>query len=269
MKQRLTITLSESVLQQVDALIDRVHVRNRSHAIEHLVTKSLSPKIDTAVFLCGGSSHQQEAPLTEVGGTVSIMRMIEQLKDKGITRVFISLGDKGQKLQKVLGTGEKLGVHIRYHSESKPLGTGGAIKIWQSQLDSFVPFLVLHGDVLCTINLMDMSEFHQKEDALLTVAVKPELSKKEYGQVFLQGSHVVTFKQGGQEGGISIINSGVYVVDPSILEHIPAKTFSQLEEELMPRLAKQNDLRAYFFQGMWFDLTDPLQLAEARKRWLQ
>lgn len=268
MKQRLTITLSEGVLKQVDALVDRVHVRNRSHAIEHLLTKSLSPKIDTAVFLCGGSVHQQTAPLTEVAGKPSIIRMVEQLRDKGITRVLISLGDKSEKLQKILGTGEKFGVYIHYHEEKKPLGTGGALKVWQNQLDE-VPFLALHGDVLSTVNLADMSEFHQKEDALLTVAVKPQLSKREYGQVYLQGNHVVTFAQRGQEGGISIINSGIYVVDPSILGQIPEGKFYQLEDELMPGLAKQNNLRAYFFQGMWFDLTDPLQLADARKRWLQ
>lgn len=269
MKQRLTITLSDNVLKQVDQLIDRVHVRNRSHAIEHLITKSLSPKIDTAIFLAGGSTHQQTAPLTEVSGKPSIVHMIEQLRDKGVTRILISLGDKGEELQKVLDNGEKYGVHIRYHEETKPLGTGGALKVWQKVLGESTPFLALHGDVLSTVNLADMSEFHQKEGALLTVAVKPQLSKKEYGQVYLQGNHVVTFRQRGQEDGISITNSGIYVVDPSILEQIPAKRSFQLEEELMPRLAKQNDLRAYFFQGLWFDLTDPLQLADARKRWLQ
>ncbi len=268
MKQRLTITLSDGVLKQVDALIDRVHVRNRSHAIEHLLTKSLSPKIDTAIFLCGGSTHQQTAPLTDIAGKPSIVWMLEQLRDKGIVRVYISLGHAGEKIQKLLGNGEKFGLHIRYHEESKPLGTGGALKVWEKQLID-APFLALHGDVLSTINLSDMSEFHQKESALLTVAVKPRLSKKEYGQVFLQGNHVVTFQKSGQESGISITNSGIYVVEPSILESIPPKKCVQLEDELMPRLAKQNLLRAYFYQGLWFDLTDPLQLADARKRWLQ
>ena len=68
-KARLTITLSPQVLEKVDALVNGITVRNRSHAIETLVKKSLSPSVTSAVILAGGKGKEKVHPgLKKIGG---------------------------------------------------------------------------------------------------------------------------------------------------------------------------------------------------------
>jgi len=53
-KERITITISPAILTAVDALVDGKAIRNRSHAIEMLVSQSLGTSIGDALILAGG-----------------------------------------------------------------------------------------------------------------------------------------------------------------------------------------------------------------------
>jgi mannose-1-phosphate guanylyltransferase len=97
--------------------------------------------------------------------------------------------------------------------------------------------------------------------------VKPKLSTKLYGQVSIQGNRITTFAEAGTESGISFINTGVYVLNWEVLQTIPSKKSTFLESDIFPTLAKKNQLRAYFFQGLWYDVSTPEQHDEAVSNW--
>jgi NDP-sugar pyrophosphorylase family protein len=265
-KTRLTITLSEDLVSQLDALVDGSSVKNRSNAIETILKDSLSPTVRTAIILAGGASEKDDPALLKIGGDTLLAYTLSLLKKHHIQRVIIALNKNRRLLMKTFGDGSRFDLKIEYNLEDKPLGTGGAVKKALPMLGN-APFLVIHSDVLTTINLTELFAFHFGEKSLATIAVKPRMSEPKYGQVFIQGNKIARFLEQGAKDGISIINTGVYVFDPKIFAVFPARARFTLEKDIFPILAEKQQLSASFFQGIWYDVTTPASYQEAAKRW--
>lgn len=268
MKTRLTITLSESTLRQLDQLIDSTNIRNRSHAIEHILEQHLRPQVRTALILAGGPTLNTEPlrPLTILDGKPLIIHTIDHLKRFGVDTIIITTTKAGRDIQTLLGTGREFGVTIEYFFEEKPLGTAGAIKNAKSKLPKKDPFYVLAGDILTTIDLADFSEFHNQNKSLVTMAVKPRVSKSSYDNVYIQGHTVVDFQKSQPNQEVSIVNTGVYIFEPAVLNYIPDGVPAMLESDVFPQLAKQHKLVAFTFQGIWFDITSDQNYHDALKK---
>jgi NDP-sugar pyrophosphorylase family protein len=266
-KTRLTITLSENILDAVDSMINGINIRNRSHAIETLIKKSLSPTIKTALILAGGKSNYETNPgLTKIGDGYLLTHLINKLKSNHITHVVLCINKNDVEIMTTFGKGENYGVKIDYLIEEYPLGTGGAVKK-AKELIKNAPFIVIHGDTLANLDLDHLASFHFSERSIATIAVKPRLGEPKYGQVFIQGNKITQFLATSDNTGISIINTGFYVFDPKIFEHLPTNEVFTLEKDVFPKLAKQKQLTASIFQGLWFDITDKDSLRMAREKW--
>src|SRR3972149_11199378 len=212
MKSRLTITLSEEILKRVDRLIDGKDIRNRSHAIEHLVRLNLSPYVRTAIILAGGKTDRKAPPpLTKINGQFLIWVTLEHLKKYKVEQVIIAAGSWEPTIRSIIVDGESVGLNVSYLSETQRLGTAGAIKKASPFLTE--PFLVIHGDVLTTLNIEDFIRFHENEKTMATIAVKPRIAEKKYGKVLLQGNRITDFLEDRGDRGISIINTGVYLFE--------------------------------------------------------
>lgn len=269
MKHRLTITLSPELLQTVDKLVDRKNIRNRSHAIEHLIRQSIGKNVTTAVLLAGGEKREEKDTLLKViKGKTLLERQVEHLKKYGITRCVICLNKSDKKIEKLFSNGSTLGILIEYSYEPKKLGTAGALKQAEGFLKNEVAFVVMHGDVISTIELDELIAFHQTEMAEATLVVKPKLGEKELGQVYMKGSRVTSFSKTAVEREMSIINTGIYVLSTSLLKLLSAKKASFLETDVFPVLAEENKLSAYIFQGIWYDISTTVQYHEAEQQWL-
>ncbi len=256
-KKRLTITLSESVLKQVDHIIDKHTIRNRSHAIEHLINKSLQPSVNQAIILAGGKKDEQNEvirPLTMVNNKPLIQHTIEHFKQFGITSFVIATSKRGKVIQEVIGDGSNIGVTIQYVFENFPLGTAGAVKHSSHKL-SKNPFLVIAGDTLTTINVHDFISFHRENKGFVTVAVKPRPTKETYDNVYIQGNTVVDFQASTKLQTVSIVNTGIYIFEHQALQHIKYARTSMLEKDLFPLLSKKGQMKAFTFQGLWFDVS--------------
>lgn len=266
-RARLTITLSEDVIRQVDRHIDGKTLRNRSQAIETLLRKSLTPALTTVVILAGTPPKTKHlAALTPINGKTLISVTLEHLKSFGIKEVIILAGTNQPFLQEEVGTGERFGLHLTFVREPHPLGTAGAVKYVEKIL-SQKPFLVLHGDILTDINLEDLVRFHQEKGTLATIAVKPRYSERHYGQVMLEGNRITDFFEHDQGLGVSIVNTGLYLFEPEVLNLIPAKKPVRLESDIFPQLAKMGQLSAFMFQGIWFDISTRESYQQALHRW--
>ena len=110
-KKRLTITLPPDLLAEIDRLIDKKTVRNRSHAIELLLRKSLKPTVSTAVLLAGGSRGKWNSlpALLPIQGRALIAQTIEHLIAYGICSFIILAGQNEPLIREVLGTGSSHG----------------------------------------------------------------------------------------------------------------------------------------------------------------
>lgn len=268
MKSRLTITLPENLLKQVDQIVDKQTIRNRSHAIEHLIRQSLSTQVSTALILAGGKHHGLDHSLRRtVSDQPLFSYILQHLYQFGIKRTIVCLHEDDKSLEAEFGTGAAIGMKLEYSYEKSPLGTAGALKNAEKLLSNEDPFLVIHGDILTDIHLDELCKFHLEEGSKVTMVVKPKLGTQEYGQVVIQGNRITTFSETGSDSGISVINTGVYILNPEVLQMIKVGEKSNLETDIFPLLAKRNHLRAYFFQGFWYDISTERLYDEAVSVW--
>lgn len=268
-KARLTITLPIDLLAEIDRLIDKQTVRNRSHAIELLLRQSLKPSVSTAVLLAGGPGAMDQPPaLLPIQGQALIVHMINHLIANGISSIIILAGENESPIKECLRNGNYPGVEINFVGEPQPMGTAGALKAAERYL-SDQPFLVLHADILTDINVADFVKFHSSQNKLATIAVKPRQAEPDYGKVMLEGIAITDFIPEGQEQGISIVNTGVYLFEPEILGLFAAGATIRLETDIFPKLARMGELSAFLFQGIWFDISHPGNYESAQSRWQQ
>lgn len=268
MKSRLTITLTQDLLEKVDNIIDGQEIRNRSHAIENLIRKSLIPTIKRVVILAGGKKKGDTLPLlAPINDQPLIFVLIDHLKKYGVSEFIICAGKNEAKIKKVLSNSEIVGIKIVYPQEKSLLGTAGAVKNARQYLQG-EPFLVVHGDILIGMDFSGFINFHRNENSLATVAVKPRKMEKSYGKVLLQGNKITHFVgTDKQDQGISIVNTGVYLFEPTIFNYIPNKPVSSFEKDVFPRLAEKGELSAFIFQGVWADISLKKNRRQAVSLW--
>ncbi|MFZ1721900.1 MAG: sugar phosphate nucleotidyltransferase, partial [Microgenomates group bacterium] len=221
-KSRLTITLDERLLGDVDLLVDGTKIRSRSHAIETLVRQGISPRVTEAVLLAGGDEKQSFA-LTRVSGRPVFANTIENLRAAGIFTVFVCGAKHNQAIKDVFGNGMDFGITLKYIEEKQALGTAGALTLVEPEM-SGKSIVVIHDDVISEIHFSDIIEFHLSENTQATIAVKPEFDEESYGQVMLHGNKITEFNARGSKG-ISIVNMGMYILTQELLQKIPKNTY--------------------------------------------
>jgi len=273
-RTRLTITLKKSLLPDIDRVIDGLKIRNRSHAIEYLITLALTPKIQTAAILAGGQgvkmrplTYEVPKSLIPVSGRPILEHLLETLRTAEVRNLILCTGHLGEKVKEYFGQGEKFGVKITYSQEKKPLGTGGALKMAKSFL-SPSPFLVLHGDILVDINLKDLIAFHQEQQSTATIALTTSPTPQDFGVVLLRGNKILKFIKPKEEKSSSsqLINTGIYVFEPEIFNFFPKKEGFNLDE-IFPILAAERRLSGFVFEGKWFDVSTVKNYERAIKEW--
>ncbi len=261
MKERISLTLNKSVLEKVDRVVDKTKLRNRSHAIEFLVSKALNLKVPSKAFILAGGMGTRLRPITyeipkaliPLKGKPLIEHMIELLRDAGLRDIIISIGYLGDKIKEHLGNGSKFGVNIDYVNESEPLGTGGPLKLAKPLLND--TFVMMNGDEYKMVDIADMYEFHKQQGALATIGLTTVSEPSKYGVAELKGTRVVGFKEKPKDPQSNLINAGIYILEPEVIDMLPNGK-SMIETDLFPKLARKGELSGYHFEGPWYDLGD-------------
>ncbi len=276
MKERVTLTLDSSILKEVDKTIDGFRVKNRSHAVELLLVKALGnhrPK--KAVILAASKgkklrplTYETPKPLIVIHNKPILQYSIELLRNFNIKDIIIIVGYLKEKIIEYFGDGSKFGVRIKYIEEDPENlpGTAGSLRLLKHLLDD--TFILMYGDNLYDINISDFYLYHKENNALVTVGLKNITENlKDYGLAELRGNLIVNFVEKPSNLKSGLANAGIFVIEPQVLELIPKRGFSMLEDDVFPKLAKQSKLYGYIFDGQWFDIRDSKSYEKAIKEW--
>ena len=275
-KRRITITLDENLLKRIDKLIDKERIRNRSHAVEFLISQNLMPKINQAVILAAGKgvrwrplTYEIPKALIPIQGKPILEQTINSLRDYGLENIFLVVGTLAKKIKEYFGDGRHLGVNLTYIEDKKEKGTGPALKITQPLLKKET-FLLWYVDELAEIDLNDFVDFHKKHKGLATVALSSVADPLGLGTVKLQGPRITEFLEKPKKKVIKsyIVNAGIFLFEPEIFNYIKPKTIS-LEKEVFPELVAEGKLYGYLFSGKWFDIGRPANYGKALKEWAE
>ena len=168
-RERITISIKGEILRKIDQRIDGVKMRNRSHAIELLVSESLGlSQLNTAIIMAGGKGAVRLIPLVE--------NAIINLKKFGFTDISVAVGFLGDKIKQSVGNGEKFGVTINYIEGGE--GTAGALLPLKNQIKK--SFVVVNLQDELAVNLKNLSDFHREHLGVATIATNDIKTRKGY-----------------------------------------------------------------------------------------
>jgi len=273
-RSRLTITLKKDILKQLDEYIDGARIRNRSHAIEYVLSKYFAPKIKRAVILAGGKglkmrpfTYEMPKAMIPVAGRPVLEHIIENLRRYDVRDLIVSVGYKGNKIKQYFGDGSRLGVKITYLDQGQAeVGTAAPI-LQAKKIIGDNSFLVYYSDVLANIDLDDMIDFHLSTNGLMTMALTSVIKPSDWGVVRLQGGKVFSYlEKPDQRKDLShVINAGIYIFEPKIFDYL--QNAKRLEKDVFPKLVEQRKLFGYMFAGQWYDVGNPEIYKQAVKEW--
>ncbi len=275
MKERVTITLDEEVIKQIDKRVDGNEIKNRSQEIELILKRALGTQIPKKAVILAGGKGTRLRPLTsktpkaliDVHGKTLTEHLFDLFKKYGIRDIILSVGYMKEKIKEYFGDGSKFGVNITYIEEDEPLGTAGPLRLAKEMLKE--SFIVSNGDELKKINIPRMFRLHKRKDALITIALTTVDDPTVYGVAKLDGSRIMEFveKPKKEEAPSNLINAGFYILEPEVVDMIP-DGFAMLEKDVFPKLAKQGKVRGFPFSGQWFDTGNMERYDKAKKKWI-
>jgi len=149
-----------------------------------------------------------------------------------------------------------------------PLGTAGPIKLAEKFLGQSEPFLVLNGDIFADLNYREIIENHVKKKALATIALCQVEDPSSYGVAEMAENEQITrFVEKPPKGTApsNLINAGVYVLNPEVLQLIPKGKAVSMEREIFPKLAAEGKLYGHRIQGLWMDVGKPEEYLQTNR----
>jgi NDP-sugar pyrophosphorylase family protein len=216
----------------------------------------------SAVVLAGGKgtrlrpfTHVLPKPLLPIDERPILDVVLTRLAESGCTKATIAVGYLGHLIELYCGNGDRWSLELDYFHEETPLGTVGALGLITT-LEDGGPFIVMNGDVLSDISFSELIESHNKSGAELTIAsfqrtVRDELGIIEAGD----DDRLIAYHEKPEHE--YLVSMGIYVVNPSARELIPAGDRLDFPDLVQAMLERDRPVHIHRHAGYWMDLGRP------------
>lgn len=220
-----------------------------------------------AVIMAGGEGSRLRPislnlpkPMVRLFDRPVMEHIIALLKRHGITQIAATLQFMPNMIRDYFGDGADFGVNLRLFTEMRPMGTAGGV----AQCRKFIadePFLVISGDAVCDFDLTAAYEFHCAHDADVTILLYRHPRPLEYGLVMTdEDGKIERFieKPSWAQVFTDTVNTGIYIINSSVLNEIPDDQPYDFARDLFPKLlAEGRKLYGVVAEGYWCDIGDP------------
>lgn len=213
-----------------------------------------------AVILAGGLglrlrpiTETVPKPMVPVAGVPYLQHQLQELAGQHIHDVVLLTGYLGHQIEDYFGTGEQLGLRLRYSREPHPLGTGGALRLALPLLEE--DFLVIYGDSYLPIGYPAVLERLRSSPAegvvvvydnrLAHTSVKNNIDLDEY-------DYVIKYEKDGD--GLRYVDAGVLAFRRSALAGLAETAVTSLEKEIFPKLIARRLLLGYPTGQRFYDI---------------
>lgn len=216
-----------------------------------------------AVILAGGKgtrlhplTSNTPKPMVDLFDKPVLEHTIELLTQHGIRDIVITLAHKADQIIDHFGGGAKWGVNIQYALEDSPKGTAGGLRSLQPVLSD--TFLVISGDAVTDFDLSSAMEFHKKRSAIATMLLSNVDDPSQFGIVETESDgRIMRFleKPTPTETFTNTVNTGIYILEPSVIDWIPFEAVYDFSRDLFPRfLQSHQPFYAVRADGYWCDV---------------
>jgi dTDP-glucose pyrophosphorylase len=244
-------------IQQIPVVDEQRHLVGL-HLWDRITTPQVRPNM--MVIMAGGKGtrlrpHTESCPkpMLPVGDKPMLEHIIDRAISQGFNHFMLAIHYLGHMVEDYFGDGSKMGARIEYIREDAPLGTAGALGLL-SRPPEF-PFVVTNGDVLTDINYADLLDFHIRQQAAATMAVRTHEWQHPFGVVQTKGLDIVGFEE--KPINRTHINAGVYVLTPAALNELSAYEHCDMPTLFERLQARGQRTLAYPMHEPWLDVGRP------------
>lgn len=191
--------------------------------------------------------------------------IVNLLKQHGVTDLILLLFHQPEVIKKYFGDGSEFGVHITYVTPLEDLGTAGAVKAAARHLQE--RFMIISGDLLTDFDLSQVLAFHEQKQAKATITLTSVTDPLQFGVVITDKEARITKfleKPGWGEVFSDTINTGIYILEPEVLDLIPEGENRDWSKDVFPLMLERGDaLYGCSMTGYWADIGNPEAYLEA------
>ena len=228
-----------------------------------------------ALILAGGKGTRLRPltvytpkPVVPICNRAFLLYQLDTLRRAGIKNITLSLSYQPSKIEQQIGDGSDYGVEIKYTVEPQPMGTAGAYKFAAELIRERT--VVFNGDILTDLDLEAVIREHEARQASATIVLAPVENPSAYGLVETEpDGRVRRFleKPKADEISVNTINAGTYVLEPHLLDYIPAGESYSFEYGLFPDLLKRGEsFYAHVPSDVyWIDIGTPARYLQAHQ----
>lgn len=217
-----------------------------------------------AVLMAGGSGTRLRPltcdlpkPMVPILNRPIAEHIINLLKRHKITEVVATLHYLPDVMRDYFQDGSDFGVQMTYAvEEDQPLGTAGCVKNIAELLDE--TFLVISGDSITDFDLTAAIEFHKRNKSKATLILTRVPNPVEFGVVITdEQMRIRRFleKPSASEIFSDTVNTGTYILEPSVLDYLPVNEECDFSKDLFPLLLEKDEpMYGYIADGYWCDV---------------
>ena len=226
--------------------------------IRDMVEKTFLPS--SMMIMAGGAGKRlwpltkdTPKPLLPVADKPLLEHILNHAKGQGIEDVWISTHYQSEKIEAFLDTSTPDGMDAQVLREEMPLGTAGALKLFEGQNPSGdKPILIMNGDILTTLNFQSLLEWHTVHDNILTVCSQQYSFQVPYGVLKTDGQNLVEVNEKPVE--VYNVNAGIYLVDRKALSYIPENVHFDMTDLIDALIAQDLKVGTFPISEPWIDI---------------
>lgn len=202
-------------------------------------------------------------PMMPVGDQPVIELLLKWLRRNAIEEIYITTGHLAHLIQAFCGDGSQWDLSIKYCEEPEPLGTVGALHLLKEDLDD--QFLMLNGDLITDLDLMDFRLSHRRSNTPLTIATILKKVPIDFGVLDTEDGRVVGFRE---KPHLPVeVSMGVYLMESSLLEYIPNGVPFGFDNLMFALLDDGVPVNTYRHEGSWMDIGRVEDFKQAQEQW--
>lgn len=206
-----------------------------------------------AVLLATGETNKLRpltetvpSPMVPVVGRPVMSYPLELLIRQNFKQIVVNLYSLANSIEAYFGTGGRWGIELQYVLQPQAWGSAGSLRWARHHLTE--PFVVLPADQLIDIDLLAILEQHEAKKSVATVVIHPG-ANPHFSGFNLPGENIIRPDQG------TWFETGVYILNPCVLERIPARTHYDITTDLIPDLIDAGMVvDSYKVYGYWNSL---------------
>lgn len=218
-----------------------------------------------AIIMAGGKGSRLKPltcnipkPMTKLCGKPILQYILELLQKHNISSAGITVKYLSKYIIDYFPNQKYKNINLEFFEEISPLGTAGSVKNASNNITD--DFIVISGDAITDCDLSAAIEFHKKNAAYATIIVKSVTDPREYGLVNIDiENNIKGFieKPGYSQVNTDTANTGIYILNPKVLNLIPNNQEFDFAKDVFPKMLKNNmKLMAFKSNDYWCDIGD-------------